>query len=255
MQIKLDIKGLKEIQADLKDFSERRMKAVAATTLTRTAREVEKVFSKSIAHGIDRPVKRTTESVVVKQATASSLVAVVRLKDRLAGLAPAQYMPQHEFAGSRLLKKFEQALVKSGAMPAGYFVVPGRTATLDAHGNVSRAQITHVITQLGADYSPGYQQTISKKTKKRMQTAAKHGRKYVSVHSSEARKFKVSPGIYEMQADGSRKAVFLFKTAVQYRKRLNMVGDGEVKAKEVFDAEFTKALSESKARLAMRSAR
>lgn len=253
MKIDLQITGLKELQNDLKDFSQRRLNAAVATALTRTAREVEKVFTKSIASNIDRPVKRTSESVFVKPATANSLVAEVGLKNRMQGTSPSQYLPQHEFAGSRLLKKFEQALIKSGAMPQGYFVVPGRSAVLDAYGNVSRGQITHVITQLGADYSPGYQQTISKSTKKRMGTAQKHGRKYVSVHPINARKFKVSPGIYELQPDGSRKAVFLFKSSVNYKKRLNLIGDGEKTAKQIFDAEFEKAINESKARLIARA--
>jgi hypothetical protein len=249
MQVKLEITGLKELQDSLKGFSDRRMSAVVATALTRTARSIEASWSKTINSTIDRPTERTKKSVFVKKASASSLVAEVGLKDTMNGMTPQKYLSPHEFSGSRLLKKFEQALVKSGAMPAGYFVVPGRSAELDAHGNVSRAQITHVITQLGADFSVGYQQTISKKTDKRLKTAAKHGRKYVSVHPNQARKFKVSAGIYELQPDGSRKAVFLFKSAVSYRKRLSLIEEGKSLAEKTMKVEFDKAFSESYAKL------
>lgn len=247
--IALQITGLKELQADLKDFSQRRMNAAVATALTRTARKVEDEWKKQISANIDRPTPLTQRATMVMQATAQTLVATVMLKDRARGLSPDQYLSPHEVSGQRFLKKFEQALAKSGAMPEGYFVVPGRAAVLDGYGNVSRSQITHVIAQLGMDYSPGYQRTISKSTTKRMNTAQKHGRKYVSVLPQYAKQFKVSPGIYEMQPDGSRKAVFVFKRSTTYRKRLSLMERGAEVATKVVQQEFDKAIAESLARL------
>lgn len=248
--IALQITGLKELQADLKDFSQRRMNAAVATALTRTARKVEDDWKKQINANIDRPTPLTQRATLVKQATAQTLVATVMLKDRAKGLSPEQYLSPHEVSGQRFLKKFEQALAKAGAMPAGYFVVPGKAAVLDGYGNVSRSQITHVITQLGMDYSPGYQRTISKSAAKRIATAQKHGRKYASVLPAQAKQFKVSPGIYEMQPDGSRKAVFVFKRSTTYRKRLSLMERGAEVATKVVQQEFDKAISQSLARLA-----
>lgn len=252
MQISIDITGIKELQAELKDISTRRLNSILATTLTRTAWDVANGWQKSINATIESPTPRTQKAVIVKQATATSLVAEVKLKDAMKGLAPQDYLSPHEFSGDRLLKKFEQALVKSGAMPSGFFVVPGRAAKLDGYGNVTRAQITHVITQLGMDYSPGYQRTISKSASKRMATAARHGRKYVAVQPGVAKRYKVSPGIYEMQADGSRKAVFLFKGEVRYRKRLKLMDEGHQKVDQVIQAQFSRAFNESMARLAQK---
>ncbi len=228
MKIKIEVTGLKQLQATMKDISTRRMNAIVSTTLTRTAWDVANKWQKSIDSTIENPTPRTQKAVLVKQAKVTELVAEVRLKDVMRGLAPQAYLAPHEFAGERMLKKFEHALVKAGAMPSGYFVVPGHAAKLDSYGNVTRGQITHVITQLGMDYSPGYQRTISKSAAKRMATATKHGRLYVAVQPADAKRFKVSPGIYERQADGKQKI------------------------DQVIQAQFSRAFNESMARLAQR---
>jgi hypothetical protein len=249
--LSIQVSGLKEVLADLRDMSERRVKAAAATALTRTAREVEKRWQTDIRTSIDRPTKRTLESTVVRQATAQRLVAEVKLKDSVSrGQSPAEYLAPHETGSQRFLKKFERALVASGAMPSGYFVVPGKAAVLDGYGNVSRAQIVQVIAQLGAEYSPGYQRVISKNTQKRMARAARLGRAYVAVQpGTDAKRQRVSPGIYERMANGDRKAVFLFKRSVTYRRRLSLIQLAEKEASQMVQREFTRAIDESRAKM------
>ena len=256
MQITIDIKGLNELQKTLQDFSERRMAAAVATALTRTAQAVSKDWQQQINTRIDRPTARTQAAAGFAGASAQKLEARVFLKDRLAGTSPAAYLAPQELGGNRLLKKFERALVSSGAMPQGFVTVPGRYAQLDGYGNMSRGQLIAVIRALGADYSPGYQQTISKSTAKRLSAQAKHGRKYIAVSPQEAGVYKVSPGIYERMADGSRKAVMLFKSEVGYKRRLNLVDQaGEQNIRQTFEREVTRSIDESLQRLAAKGAR
>jgi hypothetical protein len=89
---------------------------------------------------------------------------------------------------------------------------------------VSRSLIIAVISQLGKDFSEGYQQVISKNTSKRLASQAKRGRRYIVVRPTA---FRVSPGIYERMADGSLKAVFLFHKDVTYGKRLSLIERGQ----------------------------
>lgn len=254
MQIKVEIQGLKELRAGMKDFSERRMQAVVATTLTRTAKRVGERWQSQIDRTIDRPTARTKRATSFNGATAARLEAAVFLKDRMQGTAPAVYLGPQEFGGARLLKKFEQALVASGAMPAGFVTVPGRHAELDGYGNVSRGQLVAVIRALGQDYSPGYQQVISKSTARRLAAQAKHGRKYVAVSVRESGRYRVKPGIYERMPDHSRKAIFLFKNSVSYKKKLSLTDRASVaEVQSMAQAEIDRALQESLARLAARS--
>lgn len=244
--IKVEISGIKELQAQFKDFSQRRMSAALATGLTRAAKRISEDWQGQINSGIDRPVARTRSASMFRGATANSLEAQVKLKDQMAGLAPAVYLAPHEVAGSRLVKKFERSLIASGAMPRGYITVPGKHALLDSYGNVSRSLIIAVISQLGKDFSPGYQQVISKNASKRLASQAKRGKRYIVVKPTATR---VSPGIYERMSDGSLKAVFLYRRDVTYAKRLSLVERGQQVGNTFATEEIGRALAESLARM------
>lgn len=251
MQVKIDVTGLKEIQDSIKDFSDRRLNSVVATALTRTAKAASLAWQEKINRGIDRPTPRTQSATAFTGAKADRLESTVFLKDTMQGTAPSVFLAPQVFGGGRLLKKFEQALIASGAMPQGFVAVPGKHAQLDSYGNVSRGQLVAVIRALGQDYSPGYQRVISKSTEKRLAKQAKHGRQYIAVPYRSARFGRVSPGVYERMQDGSRKAIFLFKAAVKYQQRLSLTdADAVSEIQSIADAELSRALNESLARLA-----
>lgn len=250
MRLLVDIKGLAQLDAALRDFSERRVQAAVATALTRTARRVSQDWQQAITSSVDRPTARTQSAVTFLGARADNLVAKVLLKDRMNGTTPAEYLGTQERGGRRSVKKFEQALIASGAMPSGWVTVPGKGAKLDAYGNVSRSLIIAVIAQLGQDYSPGYAQTISKSTSKRLATAARRGLQFIVVRPGDEKAANADAGIYERQADGRRKAIFIFRRAATYRKRLDLLGDGAKRAGDVLKVEVSRAFSESAARLA-----
>lgn len=255
MKITIDTRELEAMRREIAGFSERRMRAVVATALTRTARVTRDGWTRQLTSDIDRPTARTVGAAGFMGARADKLQATVFLKDQMAGTSPAEYLQPQAVGGSRLLKKFERALVSSGAMPSGYFAVPGHAAVRDGYGNVSRAQLIAVIRALGQDYSPGYQRVISKSTAKRLQSQARHGRKYIAVLPKDAARAKVSPGIYERQPDGSRKAVFLYKSQTTYRQRLRLVDRESVRdIEQTLQQEVGTALRENLQRLAAKGA-
>lgn len=249
------VTGLQELRADLQGFSQRRVRAAMATGLTRAAKRLGTQWQEQIDTRISAPTLRTQKATVFTGATAATLESVVKLKDRMQGVSPSEYLAPQETGGGRRAKKFEQALVSSGAMPAGYVTVPGRAAKLDSYGNVSRAQIVAVISQIGSNYSPGYARVISKSTAKRLEAQARRGRAYVVVRPEDAARANASAGIYERTATGARRAIFLFVRSVTYRKRLGLLEDADRRAGAVLEAEVDRAVAESAQRLLDRGAR
>ena len=252
MSVNIDVRfgGLQEVADSIRDFSERRMRAVVATALTRTAKGLSAQWQKQIDTVLDRPVARTMSAVRIESANAGKLSAKVAVKDKAgSGMAQADYLGQHEYGGSRLVKKFERALISSGAMPSGYITVPGRGAARDANGNVSRATITAVISQLGKDFSPGYQRTISRDAVRRARSQARHGRRYIVMPVGHP---SVSAGIYERGAGRVLSMVFAFKRVVGYSRKLTLQSSATGVVHVIAEAEFNRALSESVARLGAR---
>lgn len=246
MQLTVTPNGLQQLRAQLAGFSDRRLSAAIATAMTRTAKEASKQWQAEINQQIDRPTARTQNAVTFTGAQADRLSARVFLKDRLSGTTPAEYLQPQEWGGSRSVKKFERALIASGAMPAGYITVPGEGAARDANGNVSRAQLIAVLNQLGRDFTPGYQRTISKAASKRLATAAKHGRRYIVVKPGA----RISAGIYERQADRRLTMVLAFKRDVHYSRRLRLTDEQRIDVRSIFDVEFERAVDQHIARLA-----
>lgn len=251
----IQVTGIDALRKELEQFSDRRLNAAVATAMTRTVKRLAEGWQGQINREIDRPTARTMRAVGFAGAQAARLEARVFVKDAMAGTTPAEYLIQHEMGGARRIKKFEQALISSGAMPAGYVTVPGRHAAIDGYGNVSRSLIVAVIAQLGADYSPGYQRVISKSTEKRLARQKRLGRTFIAVSPDQAKRFNLNPGIYERMADGSRKAVFLYQRGTSYRRRLGLMDSGKRDAGAMVQQEFSRAVGESLARLQARDAR
>ena len=268
MQLNLRIEGLDAVRGQLRAFSDRRYRAAVATALTRTARQVESAWQGELAGAFDRPTATTRNAVLVRRADASTLQAEVLIKDQAGpgGRAPVAWISTEEQGGERYLKKFEQALMAQGSMPAGYRAVPGPGARLDSFGNVARGQIVQVLAQLGAQFSPGYQRVISASAAKRAAKALATGRKFVAILPGMG-KGGLKPGIYERRAGrggrsfvGPRQqverglvAVFLFVRGVRYRPRTTLMQRGRLAA-QGFSSELQRAVSESMARLQQRAA-
>lgn len=250
MSISMNVKisGLKELQAELAGFSERRLRAAAATGLTRTANRMAVEWQKEIDTKIDQPTAFTKKAVRVEKARADKLTAKVALKDvSRGGMSQAEYLQQHEFGGGRLVKKFERALIASGAMPQGYITVPGKGVDRNGYGNVSRGTITAVISQLGQDFSPGYQRTISKDAARRAKSQVRHGKRYFVMPVGNPS--GVSPGVYVRGADRALRMVFAFKQVVNYSRKLTLQSSASDKVQAIAAKEFDRAIDEQLARL------
>ena len=80
--ISIKVKGLKELQAELKDLSEHRIKKTTPIALTETAVKLTKEhLPEETRRRFHRPTRWTTNSFFHKSATPSNLNAYVWFKD------------------------------------------------------------------------------------------------------------------------------------------------------------------------------
>ena len=73
--IDIKVTGIKELQAELQDFSERRLRAAVATAMTRTAVQVRERLRADLRTAIDRPTPYTVRQLKYAGATAQRPVA------------------------------------------------------------------------------------------------------------------------------------------------------------------------------------
>lgn len=248
MRIDVQLSGLQQMRAQLAGVSDRRLAAIAATGLTRTAKRASALWQERIDAKVDAPVALTRKAVRIEPARATKLSAKVALKDvNSKGLSQAEYLHQHEYGGGRVAKKFERSLIASGVMPQGYITVPGRGAGRDAYGNVPRSTIIAVLRQVATSVTKGYQQVLPRSAAKRAKANAQHGTRYFVMPVGNPQ--GVSPGIYSRDAMGALRMVFAFRRTVSYSRKLTLEQAARDVIPTIAAEELERALRESLARL------
>ena len=272
MQLNIQITGLKEVQAELKDFSERRLNAAAATALTRTAVQVREKVKTSMSTMLDKPTPYTMRQLKYVGAKATNLVAAVgfnvaaiqdargntlRYTDLGAGQTPAgKYLNPQIEGGPRRNKRFEIALRARGLLPAGWFAVPGERAKVDSYGNQSVGEIKQILSWFGAaEPYRGSTQNMTDATKaKRIKGTKKTaGFRYFVMPVGGKKAGPRQPGIYRKTsfALGTRlEAILIFVKASNYNKRFDFNQIAQAEADSTLPTEMQRAVSESAARLA-----
>jgi hypothetical protein len=264
MKITLDTSALASLQLAVQQMSARRLNAALATALTRTAVETKAVLTDRLARDLDRPTPYTLRSLYTKPARADALQAEVYFKDDLAGSgtpATKYLLPQVE-GGARHVKRFERALQAAGAMPAGWHAVPGAAARLDAYGNVSKGQITQILSQVGTELTAGYNRTLTRGKEKADRTKQRRaygraGGQFVAIPRQQGR---LKPGIYIAEArdfgaklglgrTGKLRPVFLFVKSTQYRARFDFQGIAQRTAEQRLGPNVERAVGEQLARM------
>ena len=241
------IDGVKEVQASLRGFSDRRMAAAAATALTRTAVEAKAGVQAQMPGVFDRPTPYTLGGVGISTASASNLEAEVFLKDQQsgAGRPAAVYLRTEVRGGARSTKGFEKLLQGRGVMPAGWRAVPGAGARLDAFGNIDRTQLGQILKQLRTQQAAGPVQP-----RKRIAAARSAGASFFVVKPG---KKGAKPGIYARELTGRNiTPVILFVRNATYSARFDFEGIVRRIANERLGPNLQRAIGESAARLAVR---
>lgn len=260
MLITTDIKGMKELQASLAGFSDRRMQAAIATALTRTAMQVREQVRAKMSSVFDRPTPYTLNSLFVRTATADKLQASVWVKDDSAttkgGTAATKYLLPQIDGGQRRAKRFERALQMAGALPQGWCVVPGPGAKLDSYGNVSNGQIIQILSQLRITLTAGHTRNMPLPTKgnerKVINAQRKAGGRYFVIKPGTK---GAKPGIYRREFIGNNiTPIAMFVRAPSYAARFDFDAIAAGIANERLQPNLDSAIAESVGRLAARGA-
>lgn len=234
----------------LDDARQKQVPFATALALTRTAQYTKGILRDEIARSFNAPTPYTLDSLFIRTATKANLRAAVYVKDQAAKGNPAvRFLLPNVQGTQRNLKGFESLLIRNGAMPDGYFAVPGPGAQLDAFGNVPGATITKILSQLQS--SRDYTANESAKGKTRKNRRQSVGRYFaIKPGGGDPR----PPGIYERISffgGGAVRLVFFYtRKRPQYTRRYRFDEVGRAAARGRFPLEFRVAMLE-----AMRTAR
>jgi hypothetical protein len=271
MKLSIDVQGLPELRTALRDLSERRLNAGIATGLTRTAVQVRDAQRQAMTQVFDRPTPYTLNSLWLQPASGNRaaagtvqlpgptaysgrlarskfLEAQVYLKDDSAGSGtPAtQYLQPQIGGGTRAMKRLEETLRAGGHLPAGWFVVPGQFAMLDAYGNVKRGQIIQVLSQLRITLLSGFTRGMSRSTGRARSAQRKAGGRYFVMPPGG----RTQPGVYLRSFVGNDIfPVFIFVRRVTYRPRFDFFGIAQRVAGAHLERNVTEAVAEQVQRL------
>lgn len=281
MQINMHIEGLRELQEELRNFSERRLRAAVATALTRTAVQVRDKIKTAMATSLDKPMPYTVRQLRYVAASAAKPVAavgfgvvaiqdergdVIRYQDLGASQTPAgKYLHYQIHGGTRRLKRFEKALQGAGVLPSGWFAVPGQRAKMTAFGNQSAGEIKQIMSWFdAAERSAGSTQNMGERgrARRRRGTRTKAGFEYFISPVGGRRTFtrangktgthSMQPGIYRRTATalGSRvEPVIMFVKQANYRQRFDFYGMAEIEGSRLLPTELTRSINASLERL------
>jgi hypothetical protein len=265
--IDIKVTGLQDLQRDLQDFSERRLRAAAATALTRTAVQMRRELQEQVSQVFDRPTPYTLRQLRYVGATGQRLSAaigfnvvaitdeqgsVIRYADLGPGETPAgRYLTPNIDGGSRRAKRVEEALRAIGALPQGWFAVPAQGANIDAFGNITRGQIQQILSQLRVQLLSGTNRTMSFNARQQIAAQRKAGGRFFVMPVGG----KTQPGVYQRELTGRNiTPVLIFVRSANYRRRW----DFNRQAREIADRELPRqmdrAIGESLQRLRSRGA-
>jgi hypothetical protein len=155
---------------------QKQVRFAAAKALTQTAKKVQTRLIAEMGSQFDRPTPYTLRSTFVKPATKTELSAIVGLKDRAgskAAMPPAELLAHQFKGGGRLWKGLERYLHRAGLIGAGEFVAPGAGARLDRFGNMSRGQISQLMSQLRIGIDPYQYATKSARSRRNVSKAGR----------------------------------------------------------------------------------
>lgn len=285
MLIEIKLQGLKELQAGLKDFSERRLRGTVATALTRTAVAVRNELQRKMDAALDRPTPYTRRHLRYEAATAKALDASVSFdmevrrdsSGRVTGVNPmgraqtpvGKYMNDQIEGGPRRDKRFELALRRVGLLPLGWFAVPGECAKIDAFGNQSPGEIRQILSWFdAAELVTGSTQNMraAGRTKRAQGTKRKAGWEYHVIRPGQVVKrswarntsaagpsrsrgtHKMQPGIYRVTNIAPRRKIepiMIFVKSASYKPRWDFYGDAKREVDRIYPVEIETAIKQA----------
>lgn len=251
--------ALRDLQVIDRNLAEARRRAQNAT-----ARKATPVLQAEMRTVFDRPTPYTLNGIRAEfaskaDARAAAAVMVKGPQDTGGQLPPQAFLRTQITGGERRAKQSERGLAASGFLPQGWLTVPGIGARLDAYGNVSRQDVLRILSYLRANVamavgSRARKTAITDKGRARIArgTKTRAGRRLFVVPVGATRG-GLRPGVYEQQGASGRfmgpvsnraKALLLFVSRAQYRRRFDFYGVLEKHAEQTLPQELDRVMTE-----------
>ena len=228
--IELDIRGLPEIQAALRNLAEEQMPYALSVALNSTAFAVQRASRARLETAFDKPTPLIKGATRVEKATKQILTATVYIDPKRAAI-----LQTHEQGGQRGNQLIERFLLGKGWLPNGWRAIPGTEMPRDSYGNPRKGEVNKIVAELTASISG---------------IVGSNRRTFVI---RPGQRSHLSPGVYRIRSRSKGQALmplFLFVSVAQYRATLKWEETVEDKARELLPDEAAKAI-----RRAMETAR
>lgn len=237
----IEIQVKHNIDSMIKLVSQRYRKQInfaTSKTLNVLAETIKKDVVTEMKRNFDRPTPFTINSLFIKYSTKQNIKARVYVKDR--ELAKSKSLSEsigHQFSGGkRIRKRLEYWFTQAGYISTSEYLVPAAGAKLDAFGNMSRGQITQVLSQLKAGSDSASYSSSSARSKAKRKAAGYFWSRGGKLKRGVWQRFGFAHG-------GAVKPIMLVaKNDPIYKQRINMQRLGDIVVKRDFDSEFKKQL-------------
>lgn len=248
LQVKVDVSDITNyLPRVLSDVAKSQLPFAIAKSLTRVAAGARKDLEAEMPRVFDRPTRYALNSLWTKAATKKDLSAEVKIRDAYDKGTPAtNFLSPHIFGGDRKLKRQERMLQLKGLLPKGYYITPGRSASIDGHGNQRTAEIVRVLSALKAFGQAGYLANRTKQSKRRNKKSKEY---FVAT-------IKGAFGVFERMKGRSVRSIMHFeKQKPTYKRTFRFFSIAEAKAQQRLVPEFQKAFAEAMATAGQKSAK
>jgi len=228
------------------------MPYATAVALTRTAKAAKDEVERQLPSLIDRPTPYTMRGFRLYPATKRKLLSEVDFRVAMGrGTQARDYLAPIVYGGERKLKAFERALQRVGLLPSGMAAVPGSAAKLDAYGNMSRGQITQVLSYFKAFGQQGYRANITDKRKASMAKGSKRtGARGISYFVGKPNGGRHPTGIWQKtnlgELGSAIKPIVIFIRKPAYRKQLDVPGIAERVIRNRFALELSRSVAQAR---------
>lgn len=228
--ITIVVAGITAAQADLKK-AQSQIPFATMNALNSTATIVKGELEREISSVFDRPTRWTLNSLRILYAKKTKLSARVWMKDEADKSGPATkwLLPEIE-GGKRDPKHSETRLRDKGLLSDSRYIMPGKDAKLDKHGNLSRGTIRKVVSGLGASFDKLQNSTGSRRSQA-------NKRAFFLLGKGDG-----ALGIGQRTGKRSIRMIIAFGKSPTYSKRLDFYGKGNKVATENIEAEMIKAM-------------
>ena len=228
-------------------FVRKQIPFITSLSLNRTGQKVKAKEEHEIRDVFDRPTPFIQNSIFLKPSNKTNLTATVGIKDFASKSVPATKILEAEIkGGSRRLKRYEIALRRVGALPNGYYTVPGAAAQIDQYGNIARKHITQILAYFKAFPEAGYKANSTERSRARLKRGTKK-KLGVSYFVGSPGDGKSPLGIWmriHSSFGSAIKPVLIFIKSAQYQSVFDFKFVAENTVKKEFNGEFERAYRE-----------